>query len=68
MEGIRNISFNIYAGSDEEAEKGCKAIKQFIDIIGQHGAKVSGEKIAKAVDKLKESPFVFSQILKFFRD
>ena len=64
---IRQISFNIYASSDDEAERGRKAIVQFINIMGQHGAKVSGDKIADAVGKLNTSPFVFSQILKFFK-
>ena len=65
---IRNISFNIYANSDEEAENGRKAIIQFINIMGQHGAKVSGSKIADAVGKLNSNPFIFSQIIKFFKD
>lgn len=64
---IRPITFNIYASSDEEAERGRKAIIQFINIIGQHGAMVSGNKIAEAVGKLNESPFVASQIIKFFK-
>ena len=64
---IRNISFNIYADSDEEAELGRKAIIQFINIMGQHGAKVSGNKLAEAVSKLNGSPFVMSQIIKFFK-
>lgn len=64
---IKQISFNIYAKSEEEAEKGRKAIIQFINIMGQHGAMVSGEKIADAVSKLNNSPFVASQIIKFFK-
>ena len=64
---VRNISFNIYASSDEEAEKGRKAIIQFINIMGQHGAMVSGNKIAEAVSKLNESPFIASQIINFFK-
>lgn len=64
---VRNISFNIYASSDEEGEKGRKAIIQFINIMGQHGAKVSGNKIAEAVSRLSESPFIASQIIKFFK-
>ena len=64
---IRNINFNIYASSDEEAERGRKAIVQFINIMGQHGAMVSGDKIAEAVSKLGENSFVFSQIIKFFK-
>lgn len=64
---IRNISFNIFAGSDEEAERGRKAIIQFINIMGQHGAMVSGDKIAEAVGRLNTSPFIASQIIKFFK-
>lgn len=64
---IRNISFNIYANSDEEAERGRKAIIQFINIMGQNGAAVSGNKIADAVSRLNSSPFVASQIIKFFK-
>ena len=68
MEGIRSITFNIYAGSDEEAERGRKAIIQFIGIMGQHGAKVSGNKIADAVARLNSTPFVASQIIRFFKE
>ena len=64
---IRNISFNIFADSDEEAEKGRKAIIQFINIMGQHGAKVSGNTIAEAVSNLSSNPFIASQIIKFFK-
>ena len=64
---IRSITFNIYASSDEEAERGRKAIIQFINIMGQHGAKVSGDKLAEAVGRLGGSPFITSQIIKFFK-
>lgn len=64
---IRPITFNIYASSDEEAEKGRRAIIQFINIMGQHGAMVSGNKIAEAVSKLNDNSFVTSQIIKFFK-
>ena len=64
---VRPITFNIYASTDEEAERGRMGIIDFINIVGQHGAMVSGDKIAEAVGKLRESPFVFSQILKFFK-
>jgi len=64
---VRPITFNIYASSDEEAERGRKAIIQFINIMGQHGAKVSGEKISEAVGKLSSSPFIASQIIQFFK-
>lgn len=67
MANIKPITFNIYAATDEEAEKGRKAIIQFINIMGQHGAMVSGDKIAEAVGKLNDNSFVTSQIIKFFR-
>lgn len=68
MKEVRNISFNIYASSDEEAERGRKAITQFISIMGQHNAKVSGNKIADAIAKLNSSPFIASKIIQFFKD
>ena len=64
---IRNISFNIYANSDEEAEKGRRAISRFINMMGQNGAMVSGNKISEAVAKLNSTPFIASQIIKFFK-
>lgn len=67
MEKVKPITFNIYADSDEEAEKGRKAIIQFINIMGQHGAKVSGNKIEEAVSRLNNSPFITSQIIRFFK-
>ena len=64
---IRKIAFNIYAKDDEEAERGRRAVIQFIDLMGQHGAMVSGDKIADAVDRLGESPFIKNQIINFFK-
>ena len=61
------IQFNIFAADEQEAERGKKAIVEFIRIMGQHGAMVSGDKIAEAVSKLYSNPFVFSQIVKFFK-
>ena len=64
---IKPITFNIYAGSEEEAERGRRAIIQFINIMGQHGARVTGNKLAEAVGKLNDSSFVTAQIIKFFK-
>ena len=64
---VRQITFNIYADSEEEAEKGRKAIVKFINIMGQHGAMVSGYKLEEAVSKLNDCPFITSQIIKFFK-
>lgn len=65
--GIHKISFNIYAMDEHEAERGRNAIVRFINILGQHGAKFTGDKIAEAVSKLNSSPFIASQIFKFFK-
>lgn len=65
--GIKPITFNIYAKDDEEAEKGRKAIIQFINIIGNYGAMVSGEKIAEAVASLNNNQFIKNQIINFFK-
>ena len=67
MTQIQPITFSIYAESAEEAERGRKAIVQFINIVGQHGAKVSGDKLVEAVSRLSCSPFIASQIFKFFK-
>lgn len=66
-QNIRPITFNIYASSDEEAEKGRKAIINFINIMGQHGAMVSGNKIDEAMNKLYDNSFITSQVIKFFK-
>ena len=64
---VRNITFQIYANSDEEAEKGRKAIIRFINIMKQHGAMVSGNKLEKAVGMLYSNTFITSQIINFFK-
>lgn len=64
---IRKITFNIYADSDEEAERGRKAIVQFINIMGQHGAMVSGDKLHEAMSHLGDNSFIMSQIINFFK-
>lgn len=66
-QNFRNIAFNIYADTDEEAECGRQAIIQFINIIGQHGAKVSGNKLSEAVAKMQSTPFIATQIINFFK-
>ena len=67
MEKIQSITFNIYADSPEEAQRGRNAIVQFINILGQHGAKVSGDKIVQAVANMNSNPFIATQIINFFK-
>lgn len=65
---VRPITFNIYAADEIEAELGRKAIIQFINIMGKHGARVSGKKLSEAVAKMDNAPFVTGQIIKFFKE
>lgn len=62
-----NISFQIYARSEEEAERGRKAIIKFIEAMKNHKASVCGDKLVQAVAKLNSSPFIASQIINFFK-
>lgn len=64
---IRNINISIYANSDEEAERGRQALIKFINIMRQHGAAVSGDKLSQAVELLNRNPFITSQIINFFK-
>ena len=66
-QSIKSITFNIYADSEEEAENGRRAIIKFINILGKHGAKVSGNKVAEAVNMLNKNPFITSRIIQFFK-
>ena len=65
--GIRNINFNIYANSEEEAERGRKAFVRFIDIMDNQEAHVTGDKLDEAIKLLYSNPFVTSQIIRFFK-
>lgn len=62
-----NISLQIYAKSEEEAESGRQALIQFIGMMKGKNAAVTGDKLTEAVSKLGGSPFVFNEILKFFK-
>lgn len=61
------ITFNIYAESEYEAERGRQAIISFINIMRQQNAPVSGNKLVAAVGKLNSSPFVVNQIINFLK-
>lgn len=68
MENIKQISFNIYADTEEEAERGRQAIVTFINIVGQHGAKVTGNKLGEAIAKMQSMPFIATQVINFFKN
>ncbi len=62
-----NINLQIYAESEEDAENGRQALIRFIGMMKEKNAAVTGNKLAEAVSKLSGSPFVFNEILKFFK-
>ena len=64
---IYDINFQIYAESEEEAERGRKAIIQFIRIMKNNNAPVRGNKIAEAVALVSSNPFVATQTISFFK-
>ena len=66
MEGIKRISFNIFAKDDEEALRGEQAIKNFISLMCSKGVRVTGDKIAEAVGNLNDGSFVMNRIIQFF--
>jgi len=49
------LRFNVYADSQEEADKAATAIKQFISDMAGKGIAVSANKIAEAVTKWKNN-------------
>lgn len=64
---IVNISFNIWASSEAEAEELKKEICAFIDWHGQQGRKVSASKLIAAIRKWQNNPFVKQSIINHFR-
>ena len=61
------IQFCIYAKDQVEADNGRKAIIEFINIMRDNNAPVTGNKLKEAVGKLGNNPFITSQIIKFFK-
>jgi hypothetical protein len=52
------IKFNVYANSQEEADKATEAIKAFINAKALQGVAVTANKIADAVSRYKDNYFV----------
>lgn len=52
------IKFNVFASSQEEADKAAEAIRRFVDDKARLGIPVTAEKIAVAVDNWKDNYFV----------
>ena len=57
MQGFE-IRFNVYAQSQEEADKATEAIKAFISSKAQQGIAVTAARITDAVARYKDNYFV----------
>lgn len=63
---IVNISFNVWANSEEEGVLLRKSICEFIDWFGQRGIKVSASKLNEAISKWQSNMLVKNSIIKHF--
>ena len=52
------VRFNVYADSQEEADRAAEAIKGFISDKARLGIAVTAERLAAAVTKYKDNYFV----------
>ena len=68
MDGVRNISFNIYADSDEEAQALKGAIVEFINWFGKRGVKVKANAVAKAINGWESNALIRNQIIKYINN
>ena len=57
MQGYE-IRFNVYADSQEEADKASDAIKAFISARASEGVAVTANKLTEAVARYKDNYFV----------
>ena len=59
MQGFQ-VSFNVYAGSKEEADKASEAFRTFVTEQARQGRAVTARKITDAINKYKNNYFVNS--------
>lgn len=64
---VIKVEFNVWASSEEDGIALRKAIGEFIDWHGQQGRKVSARKLADAIGRWQENPFVRNHIINYFR-
>ena len=64
---IVNISFNVWANSEEEGIRLRKSICDFIEWFGQRGIKVSASKLDEAIGNWQKNTLVKNSIIKHFR-
>lgn len=66
MQGYE-VSFKIYAESQEEADQVSKAFKDFVENQRVNGRAVTAQKLMSALTKLENNVFIKSQVNNFFK-
>jgi len=56
--GGYEVRFNVYANSQEEADRASEAVKAFISEKARIGVAVTAERIVSAISKYKDNYFV----------
>lgn len=64
---IVKISFNVWASDEKEGEELKAAVCGFIDWFGQHGIKVSAERLTTAINNWQKNAFVKNAIINHFK-
>ena len=56
--GGYEVRFNVYANSQEEADRTSEAVKAFISEKAKQGIAVTADKLSEAIGRFKDSYFV----------
>lgn len=65
MKGFE-VKFNIYANSQEEADKASQTIKDFIAENAKNQVAITANKVSKAIKNWKSNVFVKNHIINYF--
>ena len=64
---IVNISFNVWANDEKEAEELKAAVCNFIDWFGQRGIKVTASKLSAAINRWQSNVLVKNSVINHFK-
>lgn len=63
---VVNISFNVWANSEDEAKELRQSICDFIDWFGQRGVKVTSSKLTQAINNWQNNAIVKNSVIRYF--
>lgn len=64
---IVNISFNVWANDEKEAEELKASVCNFIDWFGQRGIKVTASKLSDAINRWQNNVLVKNSVINHFK-